>query len=213
MSDHEGTNKTPYLKPADPAEYVHLIGDLIFNTNPSVFGCLVRNDRELFRRWMTPLWLSTRCSYSHDCATACLQNGEMFGFEQGFAGELYGALEQGSSGKVDNVFSPEQLQYMGNCARHLNYVVPYIPKSAYYVHLLSVRGDRQGTGVGRMLLENAFERASASGFKSVQLDVYEGNPAVGFYEKMGMEKRLETRFPAFQRVWQIPAHYRMVRDL
>jgi len=201
------------LEPAKAGPYDHLIADLIFNTDPSVFGCLVRGDRELFKRWMTPLWQATDCSYSHDCGTVCLEGRDLLGFEQGFAGELQPALNKKSSEKIDEIFSPEQMKYMADCSRHLNYIVPFVPKSAYYVHLLSVDKNRQGMGVGRMLLENAFQRASEAGFRSVHLNVYAGNPSVGFYERMGMEKRLEIRLSAFQGICQIPPHFLMVKDL
>jgi len=201
------------LEPASTGSYDHLIADLIFNTDPSVFGCLVREDRKLFSRWITPLWQSAGCSYGFDCATVLMENSDLLGFELGFAGELHGLLEEKSAAKGLSVFNREQLVYLANCSRHLNYVVPFVPKSAYYVHLLSIRAERQGTGIGRRLLENAFEQASENGFKSVHLDVYEGNPAVGFYERMGMQKRLETRLPAFQDTARIPAHFRMVKEL
>lgn len=203
----------PKLQPAQTGSYDHLIADLVYETDPAVFGCLVKEDRDLFRRWITPLWLSNDCSYTHQFATVCLENENLLGFIQGFSGERYVSLEHQSGKRAASVFSQEQLAYLVKCSRHINYVVPYIPKSAYYVHLLAVRENFRGRKIGHLLLENAFQTAADSGFKSVHLDVYEGNPALGFYERMGMEKRLETRLPAFQRIWKIPAHFRMVRDL
>ncbi|MBU2644071.1 GNAT family N-acetyltransferase [bacterium] len=201
------------LVPAETGRYDEWISDLVFETDPKVFGCLVRGDRALFSRWITPLWQAAECSYSHDCATVALENGELLGFEQGYGGDRHDFLKSRSGEKTAGVFSPELIDHMKACSRHLNYIIHFIPKSAYYIHLLSVRKDRQGLGVGRRLLENVFARAADAGYKSVQLDVYGGNPAVGFYEAMGLEKRLETRFPAMQKICEIPPHFRMVRDL
>jgi len=201
------------LQPARTGIFDHLIADLVFETDPSVFGCLVRNDREVFSRWITPLWQLTECSYSYDCATIALENGELLGFEQGFAGSQHAFLENRSGKAAAGAFSRDLLEHMAVCSQHLNYVIPYVPKSAYYVHLLSICEESRGQGIGKQLLENAFQRAAESGFKTVQLDVYEGNPAVGFYEKMGMEKRLETRLPAMQAFCEIPPHFRMVKAL
>ncbi|MBT3224867.1 MAG: GNAT family N-acetyltransferase [Deltaproteobacteria bacterium] len=201
------------LQPAKTGIFDHLIADLVFDTDPSVFGCLVRNDRELFSRWITPLWQSAECSYSHDCATIALEDGELLGFEQGYSGGLRPFLENQSGKGAAGLFSGDLLAHVMTCSQHLNYVVPFVPKSAYYVHLLSIREENRGQGLGRKLLENAFKQAAESGFKSVHLDVYEGNPAIGFYENMGMEKWLETRFPAMQALWEIPPHFRMVKTL
>src|SRR3954453_266193 len=59
---------------------------------------------------------------------------------------------------------------------------------------LFVRDEARGAGLGRALVEAAFERARARGVRRMDLDVNEKNPdAVAFYERMGFT--LEPKAP------------------
>ena len=67
--------------------------------------------------------------------------------------------------------------------------------------------------MGRRLLEGAFQRAAAAGYRSVCLDVMDSNPAVGFYRHLGMRLACEIRIPDLIEQHGFPAIYRMVRDV
>ena len=93
---------------------------------------------------------------------------------------------------------------------------PATPESAELIPdlmYLSVTASGRNRGIGRRLLENAFDRARDAGLKSVHLDVYDGNPAIRLYERAGMKKLIESRVPGLERDYGIPAHFRMVLDL
>lgn len=64
------------------------------------------------------------------------------------------------------------------------------------VHRLAVHPDHQGKGVGKRLLHFVEEYAKESGFSSVRLDVYSGNPgAVALYRRSGYQERGTVSFP------------------
>jgi GNAT superfamily N-acetyltransferase len=59
---------------------------------------------------------------------------------------------------------------------------------------LFVRDEARGAGLGRALVEAAFERARSRGVRRMDLDVNEQNPAaIAFYRHMGFE--LEPKAP------------------
>ena len=67
----------------------------------------------------------------------------------------------------------------------------------YHLQKLYVMPDFQKTGLGRRLLE--YVKASLSALEPtgcrVELNVNRGNPAVGFYEHMGMHRDRQGDFP------------------
>ena len=61
-------------------------------------------------------------------------------------------------------------------------------------------------------LENAMRRGREMGHRALELDVLSDNPAVRFYESLGLELYAETRAPAPQ-AFGVPPEYRMGRAL
>ena len=59
------------------------------------------------------------------------------------------------------------------------------PEDKIIIQYLLVDPEWQGKGVGRLLMEKAEEIAKEKGIKRIELMVLEGNPAIGFYEKLG----------------------------
>ena len=113
---------------------------------------------------------------------------------------------------VQSLFDDDMLRIIGKSARELICFSPHMPKSAYYLQSISVTGAGRNRGIGKLLLENAFEKARKAGLKSVHLDVYADNPAIRFYEKMGMKIWVETRLLELA-AHGIKTQYRMVKQL
>lgn len=70
-----------------------------------------------------------------------------------------------------------------------------IPRKTLFIDDLCVDETARGTGVGRALFAFALDFARHAGCYDVALNVWEGNPARAFYEKMGMfvkETQMET---------------------
>jgi hypothetical protein len=61
-------------------------------------------------------------------------------------------------------------------------------------------------------MELAFKRGREEGCRSCHLDVGSTNPAVDFYQELGMYVAIETSVPRLLRLG-IPSHYRMVKQL
>lgn len=67
----------------------------------------------------------------------------------------------------------------------------------FHLEKLYVMPGEQGTGLGRMLFEKIVSEASAatSGRFRIELNVNRSNPAVSFYEHLGMHKARSGDFP------------------
>ena len=74
-------------------------------------------------------------------------------------------------------------------------------------------GTRRGALTEHMqLLSRAMNTARTAGFKKLQLDVLSDNPAVNFYQSMGLELLVESRAPKPQE-HGVPPEWRMGIDL
>jgi len=58
-----------------------------------------------------------------------------------------------------------------------------------YVYHLAVAPDRQGEGLGRMLMERAEESLREAGIEKAHLFIYADNPAIDFYSRVGWHLR------------------------
>lgn len=93
-----------------------------------------------------------------------------------------------------------------------NFLFAAIPGDAYYVQNLVIDPTARGCGLAKRLMEQAFSAGQAAGCRSCHLDVSSTNPAVDFYQGLGMYVAVETVVPALQRRG-ISSHYRMVKWL
>ena len=67
---------------------------------------------------------------------------------------------------------------------------------ALVVHRLCVRPGLQGRGFGHRLMRFAEEHAATTGYRSIRLDAYSGNPsALAFYQQRGYRRVGELFFP------------------
>lgn len=78
---------------------------------------------------------------------------------------------------------------------------------------LSVKENCRGLGLGAKLLSNAIDRARKDGCRTLHLDVLSDNPAIDFYERMGMTCMAETTVPELCQHHGVPAQHRMVLNL
>ena len=91
---------------------------------------------------------------------------------------------------------------------HASWLNPVISEGTYYVHALSVKPQARGKRVGMQLLSNAMESARQQGFGKLQLDVLSDNPAVNFYQSMGLTLLVESRAPIPEQ-HGVPPEWRM----
>jgi ribosomal protein S18 acetylase RimI-like enzyme len=93
--------------------------------------------------------------------------------------------------------------------RLVTFLFPAIPADAYYIQNIALDPSAQGMGLGRRLMEEAFAQARAAGCGECHLDVNSAQPAVQFYQHLGMEVLVKTEVP---RIPGIACHYRMVKS-
>ena len=91
------------------------------------------------------------------------------------------------------------------------FLFPTLPDDAYYVQNVVTHSSARQLGLGRRLMEVAFELGKSEGCRACHLDVDSSSiPALKLYEKLGMRVLVKTEVPAIRGVH---AHYRMVREL
>lgn len=71
-------------------------------------------------------------------------------------------------------------------------------KDVYKIHKLYVLPAKQGKGTGSSLINYISELARGRGGKILELNVNRGNPAFGFYKRLGFTVHQEVDIPYFQ---------------
>lgn len=194
-----------------------LIPDLIRATGPVSygyqFGAGSLLDRLVAASWSTPDTL-----FCAACTTAVFDGDDLLGIELGFAGPSFYAFKANLAAlapdlMADGKVTYEELSGLLERAEKASYLNAHVPDDVYYLHALSAPERHRGKGAGRALLEAAVERARDAGFRELQLDVLADNPAVGFYQAMGLRILSEARSPDLSRDHGFPAEYRMAVTL
>lgn len=199
------------------ARFAPLIPALIRATGPVSYDYQFGVDG-LLEQVVAASWSAPDTLFCAACTTAVVQGDELLGIELGFAGPTFYAFKANlvalapglmAQGKV----SYEQFAGLAARAETASYLNAHVPEDVYYLHALSTPPQHRGKGVGRDLLKAAIGRARAAGFRELQLDVLADNPAVGFYQAMGLRILAELRSPELSRDHGFPAEYRMAVTL
>ncbi len=204
--------ETVTLAEAEPTEE-ETAARLIYDTGSYVFDCLYDRDFEAFLKITSALWLRQGGAFSHVHARAALHDGRLAGIALGFPQHLY-AQEFGTGMMaMAEMGSPELLAHLPSVAGHIPWLFPEVPDDAWYLLFLSAHPEARGRGIGELLLNDCFERAKKAGCAALHLDVASVNPAVRFYERMGLERIAETSVPKIAASHGVPSHIRMVKHL
>ncbi|MBP6877742.1 MAG: GNAT family N-acetyltransferase [Phenylobacterium sp.] len=214
------TANTLQLAPVDKdqaARFAPLIPALIRATGPVSYDYQFGVDG-LLEQVVTASWSVPDTLFCAACTTAVVQGDELLGIELGFAGPNFYAFKANLAGLAPGLMAQGKAsyeQYSGLAARAetASYLNAHIPEDVYYLHALSTPPQHRGKGVGRDLLKAAIGRAKAAGFRELQLDVLADNPAVGFYQAMGLRILAELRSPELSRDHGFPSEYRMAVTL
>lgn len=70
---------------------------------------------------------------------------------------------------------------------YASYENNYNQTSDTKLHKIYVLPEVQGTGAGKVLMDEVIRRTAAAGNKNLLLNVNRDNPAIGFYQKKGFE--------------------------
>jgi GNAT superfamily N-acetyltransferase len=201
------------VRPAGPGNEGQA-AQLLYTTARPVFEFIYGADRDFMFAMLAWQWQAQESLFSHSHALGAYDRaGNLVGLELGFdhAGEA--AAFAGSYAVAQARATAAQRPHISQAAGQLTYLTPVTPAGNYCVHNLAVDPDAGIAGLGRHLLQGAFQRAAAGGYRAVCLDVLDNNPAVGFYLHLGMELTCEIRLPRLIKEHGMPAIYRMVKLL
>lgn len=194
-----------------------LVPDLIRATGPVSYDYQFGTG-DLLERLVAASWRAPDTLFCAACTTAAFDGDDLLGIELGFAGPNFYAFKTNLAALAPGLMAAgtvtyEELSGLLERAERASYLNAHVPDDVYYLHALSTPDQHRGKGAGRALLRAAVDRARVAGFRELQLDVLADNPAVGFYQAMGLRILAETRSPELSRDHGFPAEYRMVVTL
>ena len=179
--------------------YADQIADLFHATGPVSYDYQF-GGRDLFDKLVNASWSAPETLFACDETTLALNGDELLGIEVGFQGPGFRERQKAlnpllvkmiESGEV----RPEELAGLIERAYLCSYLNVSIPQNVYYIHALSVKEQYRGKQIGAGLLANAMDKAKSAGFRGLHLDVLSDNPAVNFYQSMGLKRLVETVAP------------------
>ena len=173
--------------------------------------------RAIFDEMVGRSWLVEGTLFAAEATRLALDGEELLGIEIGFHGpefrERQATLAPLWQGMLDDgIANQTDVELVLERSDHAQWLNPMVHSGVHYVHALSVKPEARGKRVGMALLSHAMRTASAAGFKKLQLDVLSDNPAVNFYQSMGLELLVESRAPKPQE-HGVPPEWRMGIDL
>jgi ribosomal protein S18 acetylase RimI-like enzyme len=204
------TSSDVIIRPAGP-DQGDIAASLMYATHPVLHDDLYSGNMADIVACCRAIWESKEALESHSVAYGAYAGDALIGFEIGGTMDLVRKREHVDVNLVKGILSATAFEHYDSCFRdRWSYAFPRFPEETYYVGCLAVLPEWHGQGVGRLLLQDAFDRARASKCKDTQLDVYATNPAVHFYQAMGMERLSETRVVTLEDT-DTPVHYRMIK--
>ena len=188
------------------------IPDLAWSTGPISYEYHF-GDRALFDAIVAGSWMLDGSLFGADTTTLAVEGAELMGMEIGMPGAEFAERRSGLGPVWRRLMEDGELDWptvQGVLERseRASWLNPAVHADTYYIHALAVTPAAQGSGVGYRLIQNAIAGATDAGFKKLQLDVLSDNPAVAFYEAVGLELLAETRAPE-PMAYGIPPEYRM----
>ena len=188
------------------------INDLAVSTAPEIWHWAFQGDGEALDRCFSAWWASDDSMYSYRLGRVIYEGDDAVALELGYTRREKMEKAEATVAIASDILEPARHEHLLSAFGWFDYLCPPIPEQAYYVQWLATDPHARRRGLGRRLLTEAFERSRSLGVKEVQLDVKSTNPAVKFYQHLGMEILSECRVP-FLEQHDIPSHYRMVKYL
>lgn len=190
------------------------IPELIRATGPVSYDYQFGAGTGLLERLVAASWQTPDTLFAAASTTFATDGDDLLGLELGFEGPNFYVFKDNLVALAPDliargVIGLEELQGLAARAGKASYLNAHVPEGVYYLHALSTPPEHRGKGVGKALLGAAIGRARAAGHTELQLDVLADNPAVGFYQVMGLSILAETRSPELSRDHGFPSELRM----
>jgi len=207
------TVQTVTLGESEAKRFAPLIAQLVRATGPVSYDYQFGTDG-LLDRLVAASWPRPETLFCAACTTAVIEDGDLLGIELGFAGPNFYTFKANLAAMAPELIgrgeaSYDELAELMVRAGKASYLNAHIPDNVYYLHALAAFPQHRGKGLGKALLQAAMERARAQRFQELQLDVLADNPAVSFYQAMGLSILAELRSPELSRDHGFPSEYRM----
>lgn len=190
------------------------------NDAPAAACLIAKTAADLFRHYTggdLALWIAVaecewraRCGiYSYTMSDVIRREGQVVGLLVAYSSRRSAGIDWSlrSARARLGAASLERIDLVRPTA---SFLFPSLPADAFYVQNVATHPSAQGNGLGRRLMERAFDLGRAEGCRTCHLDVDSSTPAVQFYEHLGLRVLVQTEVPSIPGV---SAHYRMVIDL
>lgn len=207
---------SPWVTAARPDDDPLAIAKLIFQTAPHSYDYIFDGDRASCLRFIADQWVSENGQYSHTRASVARFGERVVGVEIGGTVDEWDTSERSDvrdamTESIGNALQEESWQWFATSCEQLSHLMVTVPRDIYYLQILSVSRSFQGYGLGKSLLEAAADKALERQLHGCYLDVFSGNRAAGFYQKMGFRKAEKTKPLGLSRTARVPSMIRMVR--
>lgn len=174
-------------------------------------------DYAFFEAFVLESWAADGTLFAWDAAHFALEGDELLGMEIGFPAPEFRERQAACGAFAATLIergdtTPEGLERFLERAEQASWLNPITRPGRYYIHAIAVKPEHRGKQIGVALIEDAMRRGREQGAAFLELDVLSDNPAVRFYESMGLELYAETRAPAPD-AFGVPPEYRMGREL
>ncbi len=197
---------------------INLVADLVRATGPVSYSYQFGFERRLLDILIAEAWHVPQTIFSSSNSIIAEDKHNILGLLIGFSGPNFLTFKRNFSVLVEELVARDEISQaeaigLAERARKASYLNPNIPKSAYYLHVLSVVPQHHRAGVGAALVGHVSVQARQNKFRTLQLDILSDNPAVSFYQALGFQILVETKSPELSRDHGFPSELRMALTL
>jgi ribosomal protein S18 acetylase RimI-like enzyme len=182
---------------------------LIAETDADLFRHYTGGDLDLWVEVSECEWRAQQGIYSHTMSHVIRRQGQVVGLLVAYSFRRNAGIDW-SLGSSRARLGSARLSRIDLVRSSASFPSPSLPADAFYVQNVVTHPSVQGCGLGRRLMERAFELGRAEGCRTCHFDVDSSTPAVRFYEHLGMRMLVRTEVASIPGVH---AHYRMVIEL
>ena len=196
---------------ANPEHSATVVAELIWSADPALMNYLFQG-KPNWLRVCTREWPRMNGLVAHARAHVAIDEDAVVGILVTHDPTALDTQFEASAALWTDAESPDMIAHLDFAFTMMDRLFPHPPQDAYYVLDLAVGANVRRAGTGRQLMDVASELARSLGKRSLRLDVAKDNPAVAFYERIGMEIGMETRVPYLETHGVAP-HYHMILPL
>jgi ribosomal protein S18 acetylase RimI-like enzyme len=183
---------------------------LIAATDADLFSWYTDGDLDLWVEVSEHEWQSQSGIYSHTMSHVIRRESDVVGLLVAYSFPRNARIDW-SLGSSRARLGSARLSRIDRVRSMASFLFPKLPEDAFYVQNIAVSPSVQRSGLGRRLMQRAFELGRAEGCRACHLDVDSSStPAVRLYQSLGLRVLVQTEVPGIP---SVHAHYRMVIEL